>query len=111
MSGRYPMASIEVLKEEARATEPKPKPKAKALPPGVPWSKSTDEMGSYGMSRLVASAMHQVYLRRSAGPDQLMIEEGQEGAFWPCRMSSREAAWCSHMCKSWRSALRQKRSP
>ena len=36
-------------------------------------------MGAYGISRLVASAMHQAYLRRSAGPDQLMIEEGQEG--------------------------------
>ena len=73
------------MKKEARATEPVAKPKATELPAGVPWSKCTPEMGADGISRLVASAMHQVYARRSAGPDQLMIEEGQAGGIWVLR--------------------------
>ena len=42
-------------------------------------------MGADGISRLVASAMHNVYARRSAGPDQLMIEAGEAGGILALR--------------------------
>ena len=72
------LASIEVLK----VGEPAPEPAAKlgassvTLPAGEPWLAITPEMGAVGMQRLVASAWHQIYARRSAGPDKVMIEAG-----------------------------------
>ena len=72
------LASIEVLK----VGEPAPDPAAKVaassvtLPAGAPWLAITPEMGAVGMQRLVANAWHQLYARRSAGPDKVMIEAG-----------------------------------
>ena len=76
----FPLASLEALKTEAaRATAEAAKPKGGAvleLPAGEPWAKVTDYMGQLGISRLVTTTMHMMFARRSAGPDQVMIEAG-----------------------------------
>ena len=48
------------------------------LPLGEAWAKLTPDTGLRGLVQLALGALYQVYARRSAGPDEVMIEKEGE---------------------------------
>ena len=50
-----------------------------SLPLGQTWKKWTDDMGGLAITQLVLGAAYQVYLTRTAGPDQIMVSKDEPG--------------------------------
>ena len=44
------------------------------LPRGEPWVKTTDAMGLQAFKQLALAALYNIYINRSAGPDEIMVD-------------------------------------